>query len=557
MFSRSRTHMLWNSVLYRTLIAAPLAFSATAARSAVTISSDATSAMDCAGGTCSPTAKSAVLNASDLETLLASGNVTVTTKGDGATQADDIVVAASVSWTASNTLKLDAHESIAIDKPVSVAGHGGLALVTNDGGTGGALSFGPKGNANFANLSSSLTINGSAYTLVSSIKKFASAITAKPNGDYALAQSFNAKLAGTYASSPIATTLTGAFEGLSNAIKDLSIDDTATTNNVGLFATIGTGGTVSGVVLTNASVTGGASSIVGALAGLNSGTISQSSAAGSVAAGDSADVGGLVGRNYEGTISQSTTSNTVTDGGSADLGGLAGLNYDAVISGSHATGKITGGINQATGGLVGVNYTDGAAPATISQSYARGAGSGADEAGVGGLVGANQSSGSLQATVSQCFATGTVAGGTTANVGGLVGYNQDAVIENSYATGDGSMTTNGAIGGLVGLDDTGSSIANSYSTGTVSGGSGTDVGGYLGYDNNLGSITDSYWDTTTSGITNLSEGAGNISNDAGITGLTTTQLQSGLPAGFAASIWAEKLKTNGGLPYLRANPPPK
>jgi len=47
----------------------------------------------------------------------------------------------------------------------------------------------------------------------------------------------------------------------------------------------------------------------------------------------------------------------------------------------------------------------------------------------------------------------------------------------------------------------------------------------IGFDNSSGqSIADCYWDTTTSGIANLSDGAGNVSNDAGITGLTTAQL---------------------------------
>ena len=41
----------------------------------------------------------------------------------------------------------------------------------------------------------------------------------------------------------------------------------------------------------------------------------------------------------------------------------------------------------------------------------------------------------------------------------------------------------------------------------------------------------------------------------GITGLTTAQLQSGLPAGFDPSIWAESPNINGGLPYLITNPP--
>ena len=39
-----------------------------------------------------------------------------------------------------------------------------------------------------------------------------------------------------------------------------------------------------------------------------------------------------------------------------------------------------------------------------------------------------------------------------------------------------------------------------------------------------------------------------LANNPGITGLTTAQLQSGLPAGFNPSIWAESASINGGLP---------
>ena len=84
------------------------------------------------------------------------------------------------------------------------------------------------------------------------------------------------------------------------------------------------------------------------------------------------------------------------------------------------------------------------------------------------------------------------------------------------------------------------------------------IGGLLGYDvPTKHSNTSAYWDTDTSGVTNLSQGAGNIRNDKGITGMTTKQLQSGLPTGFDPKIWGEDSNINNGLPYLIANPPPK
>ena len=113
-------------------------------------------------------------------------------------------------------------------------------------------------------------------------------------------------------------------------------------------------------------------------------------------------------------------------------------------------------------------------------------------------------------------------------------------------------------GGLVGFDEFGTSgvIQTSYSTGSIKAGSGAFVGGMLGFDDiSFRVFTDTYWDTTTSGVTDPSKGAGNKKNDPGIEGLTTAQLQSGLPDGFSSTVWAEKSSINGGLPYLLANPP--
>jgi hypothetical protein len=177
------------------------------------------------------------------------------------------------------------------------------------------------------------------------------------------------------------------------------------------------------------------------------------------------------------------------------------------------------------------------------------------------LVGINDNAGEI----SNSFATGAVKGvGNKKSggilVGGLVEKN-NGTIENSYATGNvsaGSPKNNGevSVGGLVSIND--GVIGSSYSTGAVKGGTGALLGGLIGDDEAPpGSLADTYWDTETSGITNLGQGAGNIANDPGITGLTTAQFQSGLPAGFDPAVWAENPKINDGFPYLLANPPAK
>lgn len=136
--------------------------------------------------------------------------------------------------------------------------------------------------------------------------------------------------------------------------------------------------------------------------------------------------------------------------------------------------------------------------------------------------------------------------------------NQGGTIEDSYAAGAVVGGNDTSIGGLVGTNQGGnqdSTISFSYSTGAVNGGTGSMVGGLIGADGAPpGSLTDTYWDTETSG---QNQGAGNVANDPGITGLTTAQFQSGLPAGFNPKIWNEKSNTDDGFPYLLANKPGK
>jgi len=513
-----------------------------AANAAVTISSEATSNMNCSGGVCEPTAANAVLNAGDLETMLASGSVVVTTTGSGV-QANDIVVAAPLSWSTSNVLTLEANRYLTIDAAVSVAGMGGLALA-DDGGVA-SLSFGSKGNVTFANLSGGLEINGSYYTLVDTISSLASAIQSNPAGSYALAQSYDAKKDGTYKSPPVPTTFTGSFEGLGNTISNLRISD-ASDSEVGFFEFIN-GGYVHDIGLEKAKITSGASSVIlGVLAGYVQG----------------AD---MAGNSSSGVVTGSWTTGTLSDMAStyAQVGGLvgsacnfgSGYQMDAVID-SHSSVKISGGQSNFAGGLVGYSCGGG----SVENSYATGAITAGTCSYVGGLVGASTG------YVEDSFATGAATTGSSGDcgpppsAGGLVGYNfgvgsSPGTITNSYSTGAAVGGSGTNIGGMVGLSYDGT-VSDSYSTGAPSAGSGSYVGGFVG-DDDSASLSDTYWDTTTSGITNASQGAGNTSNAPGITGLSTSQLQAGLPPGFAKSVWKEKAKINGGLPYLTANPPPK
>jgi hypothetical protein len=536
----------------------------------VTISTAATQNMNCSGGVCAPTAANAVLNVGDLESLLGSGDLEVTTTGSGV-QAGNLKIAATLAWSTGSSLTLDAYKSVSVEKPVNVTGSGGVSVITNDGGAKGAFAFGPKGSLTFANLSDSFTLNRVSYTLEANIASLASVIAANPSGAYALAVSYDASQDGTYASAPVGTVLTGAFNGLGNTISDLTINDPTQNDSVGLFAGMSGSASIASIVLANANVTGGAgvydssSEYVGALIGYeDGGTISNAFASGAVSGGSYAGVGGLVGVSMAGSLSASGAAVATSSGSLGGAGGLVGV-ADGAITNSYATGNVSGSVF--VGGLVGDMDI-----ASIDQSFATGTVTGTDTyTYAGGLVGMNQSTVSRSfatgavncqlscgglvgmngggfhgSTISHSYATGAVSGSAA---GGLVGYNSGSLITDSYANG--SATGTGA-GGLIG-DNTGT-IARSYSSGAVSA---TEyAGGLIGYDQ-ISSIKHAYWDTTTSGIADKAQGAGNVQNDPGIKGLSDAKLRSGLPNGFNSRVWTENANVNAGLPYLVDNPPAK
>lgn len=476
---------------------------APAALADIMISTAQTQNMTCSGGVCTPTTVAAVLNVGDLQTMLASGNVEVTTTGSGV-QANDIVIDAALDWSSTHALALDAYQSITVSKPVSVAGAGGLALTTNDGGSNGTLSFGSQGSMSFQNLSSPLTINGVAYTLENSVATLASAILANPSGAFALASNYDAAQDGTYSDCPIKTQLDGTLEGLGNTISNLSIN-ARSGHSKNPFATflggVGTAGVVANLRLDRIRYDGIA---VGGLAGGNDGYLFDDEVTGSINASKKSSAGGLVPSNY-GTIVSSSA------------------NVRVKVACCHSDAGLAGGL-----------VTDNAG--TIELSHASGNVSG--PVGAGGLADLNEG------TISQSYATGTVSYG-----GGLVGSDgENGSISNSYATGNIKDSSSAGFVWFIAEHTTGT-ITDSYSTGRVASGD----GGFI-CSEDVSNLSDNYWDTTTSGTDYSACDGFNVS---GVSGLTTQQLQSGLPAGFDSSIWAENPKINGGLPYLINNPPEK
>jgi len=314
------------------------------------------------------------------------------------------------------------------------------------------------------------------------------------------------------------------FDGDGYEITELTIDR-GSDDDVGLFGTVESAGTVANVTVTNVDITG--SGETGALVGENKeGTVSNSGATGSVT-GSNNEVGGLVGYNDGGDISDSYAEVTVTssddevgglagenDGGTVsnsyatgevkaedddnDVGGLTGENDDGTVSNSYATGDVEGDDN--LGGLIG--YNNGG---TVSESYATGDVEGYESGSlnsleVGGLVGEN-----YNGDIEESYATGNVSGDD--DIGGIVGYNNGGPVTDSYATGN--VLADSDVGGIVGYNSQGT-VERSYAAGNVSGNS--NVGGAVG--DNSGSVTDSYWDVNTT----------NRSASDGGTGLTTDEM---------------------------------
>jgi hypothetical protein len=408
---------------------------AVAAKADVTISTHATSHMSCVGNVCTPTAAKAVLNISQLQSMLSSANATVTSSS----AAPDIHLAAGLSWSSTSVLTLDAYRSVDVERPILLTADGGLSIVTDDGGSGGVFTFGKLGSVHYLSLSGTLTVNGTAYTLVDSVPALASGIVSNASGNFALAHDVDAGPDGTYAFAPVVTAFSGKLEGLGNTISNLSIRHG--NRKLGLFADIAAGGRVENIVLTKMRLhaTGGVRSFGGALAAANDGTIFNAHVSGKISTQGVGGTGGaLVGVN-NGTIDASSANDT-PQVGSACVGGLVGSNA-GTLSRSYAQGSAAG---VQAGGLACKNS------GTIVNSYDLAQVLGRQTSPFpGGLTSVNESGGSI--------ATSYAAGQITAvsSFGGVAGTNNGGLSQVYWD-----------------IEDTGASAANGCGAGSCSGATG-------------------------------------------------------------------------------------
>ncbi|MGA2190666.1 MAG: GLUG motif-containing protein [Steroidobacteraceae bacterium] len=541
----------------RALFCTALLCMVNAAGAAVTISTKPTKNITCnAAGTCTPTRKSAVLNATDLMNLLATSSIDINTgPAVRAAETSNIVIDAPITWSSASTLTLDAYQSVTVDHPVADAGLGGISIITNDGGSGGILSFGAKGSITISDIADSLLINGKPYVLIASPAELARLIADNPSGYFALAAPYDA--AGEpYASAPVPTVFTGTFEGLGNRITHLAIHDKLGGDPAGFFAHVGAGGEMHDVELMEVMVTG--TSPVGGAVAINEGLLTGSIVDGSVmatvtddtvtASAPSLIVGGLVGEN-DGTISYSRSTATVTgtltdkkgEGGTAYAGGLVGFNNGsaATITASWGGGPLNlttttsnpGSTLSYLGGLAGYNelgsilsYSFAVGSVTFTGNCLKCGSTGGVGDNAGGLVGTNDNGNIVDAS-----ASGAVVAGNFGSAGGLVGVNENVIacgcgsIDATVATGS---VSGSVAGGLLGSNNE-IPVTDSTASGVVSGGlySYHSVGGFVGYDASPSPpqpssfFTNATWNLATSGISDSTMGAGNVPSDSGITGI--------------------------------------
>lgn len=307
-----------------------------------------------------------------LSASLATTNVTLLSSSGSVAGSGNVNVNDAVAWSANTILTLTASNSVNIYADITATGNtAGLVInphTANGGenpGMMGTFTLGKGAVVTLSGLNPSLSIEGFNYTVINSLGVSGSTTTTDLQGingglglRYALGSNIDASATATWNAgagfTPIGV-FSGTFDGLGHTISNLTMNSIG---EGGLFRSTSAAAVIRNVGLLGASINGALDS--GTLVGINSATISNSYALGSVSATGLHFVGGLVGWNQSGSITNSYATVSVT-GSSA--GGLVGSNAGA-ISDSYATGNVTGSTR--AGGLVGYNS------GSISNTYATG-----------------------------------------------------------------------------------------------------------------------------------------------------------------------------------------
>lgn len=303
--------------------------------------------------------------------------------------------------------------------------------------------------------------------------------------NYALKSDIDASVLKKYEAIGGDTGYQGTFDGRGHAIIGLTAGGSDATN-IGVFSTVGEQGVVKNLSVLAGKFTG--KDNVGAIAGVNKGTISDINTYGNTITSD-VHAGGLVGTNEKIIKDSTSVSNVIANSKTAMAGGIAGSNEaGAVIDNSESNSAVEGSVatSSGLGGVAGRNE------GTLSKVDNLGVTNGGDSesSAVGGIAGIN--TGSIENAYNESFVTGGK------KTGGLVGINKKSGslvnaanagrVEGKGAAQDAAQE----IGGLVGDND--GSILNGRNGGNVTGT--TYVGGIVGTNREDSTLTDIINDTS-------------------------------------------------------------
>lgn len=200
---------------------------------------------------------------------------------------------------------------------------------------------------------------------------------------------------------PIIPEFNGTLDGLEHSIFNLTI--AYASSGCGFIGTLNQQGQLSNLHMRDIVILGSSSS-VGALAGINYGSIYNCSATGTISSAGSA--GGLVGVN-QGTMISCNAACYIWSS-SYYCGGLVGNNYGTIYL-SYAESSVISTGNY-TGGFIGRNNATGVVICSYTNSYVSG-----DYYDIGGFVGENAGS------IINCYSTGEVYGTSSYYTGGFAG----------------------------------------------------------------------------------------------------------------------------------------
>lgn len=223
-------------------------------------------------------------------------------------------------------------------------------------------------------------------------------------------------LTGTW--TPLGTTSTpfsGRFDGKGHTISGLNLTATSTAGT-GLFGVVDQGGIIKNLVLSDVTANGATYGRIGAVAGINRGTINDVTVSGTISSAGGDYVGGLIGMNY-GSVYNCVNHADVE--GKKYTGGIAGTvnisKYDILIYGCTNNGAVSG--TYRVGGIAGVFEVS--KKMTVSDMTNTGNVTSSGEY-AGGIFGYTSGSAGQVGSMQNCANTGNIT--ATNYAGGCFGY---------------------------------------------------------------------------------------------------------------------------------------